>query len=228
MFLDVGAHTGETLAEVRDPRYHFDRIACFEPASECWPEIERLADERVELVRAALYIHDGELLLHDPGSIGASLSAEKATGPRTERCQVIDAARWFATEIRQDDHVYVKINVEGAECDLLEYLMSSGELSKIDHLMVHFDVRKIPAQRHRADELSIALDASGIDWVDASTIMFGRGHGRQTRNWLLYADGGPVTRWLRKQPVRWAYRARQRAYWAKVHFADRGVIRHPR
>lgn len=31
IFLDVGAHDGQTLAEVLKPEYRFDRVYAFEP-----------------------------------------------------------------------------------------------------------------------------------------------------------------------------------------------------
>jgi len=32
VFLDIGAHLGETLSEIRKEQYGFDRIVCFEPS----------------------------------------------------------------------------------------------------------------------------------------------------------------------------------------------------
>jgi hypothetical protein len=40
VFLDVGAHEGSSLNVVRDPKYGFDRIYCFEHASACWPALD--------------------------------------------------------------------------------------------------------------------------------------------------------------------------------------------
>jgi hypothetical protein len=40
VFLDVGAHLGETLEAALDPRYAFDRIYCFEPAQTCRAQLE--------------------------------------------------------------------------------------------------------------------------------------------------------------------------------------------
>lgn len=212
VFLDVGAHLGETLAEVRRPCWGFDRIVCFEPASACWSAIRSQADSRVTLVEGALWTTDGELLLHDPGTIGASLAEAKARGSTTEVCRTFDAAAWFDRWLNDGDLVFMKVNVEGAECDLLEHLHRTGRLGRVRHLLVHFDVRKIPGQEHRELETVRLLDEVGIDWVDADHVMFGRSHAAKTRNWLLYAEGGRATRWIRQHPVRWIFRLRQHAY----------------
>jgi FkbM family methyltransferase len=79
VFLDIGAHLGETLSVVRARKWGFDRIVCFEPAAVCWPKIRELADERVELCTFGLSDRDQVLTLHNPGSVGASLWAAKDT-----------------------------------------------------------------------------------------------------------------------------------------------------
>ena len=40
IFLDVGAHIGETVKIVLDPKYGFDAIYCFEPSEECCKTIK--------------------------------------------------------------------------------------------------------------------------------------------------------------------------------------------
>lgn len=212
LFLDIGAHNGETLEEAVKLHWHFDKIVCFEPASSCWPMIERLADGRVGLERFGLWDRDASLELHDPGAIGASLSIEKALTETVEVCEVRDAADWFAQNVCAADRVYVKINVEGAECDIVERLIDTGEISKIDHLMLHFDVRKIPSQAHRAAEVEASLNRVGIDWIDARSIMFGRNHALKTANWLAYCDARAAERLRLRLAVRLAFRARQVAY----------------
>jgi hypothetical protein len=77
VFLDVGAHEGSSLHAVRDPKYAFDRIYCFEPAPACRPALDAVSDDRVEVCRFGLWNHTTERLLYDPGRRGASLFADK-------------------------------------------------------------------------------------------------------------------------------------------------------
>ena len=67
--------------------------------------------------------------------------------------------------------VYAKINVEGAEADLIDRLFHTGELAKIDHLLVHFDVRKAPSLAHREPEVRRQLEVSGVDFQPAEAIL---------------------------------------------------------
>ena len=54
-FLDVGAHTGETLQAALDSAYAFDRIVCFEPVEACCRARARVRDSRVVVLQAGLW-----------------------------------------------------------------------------------------------------------------------------------------------------------------------------
>ena len=111
IFLDVGAHEGSTLQAVRDPKYAFDRIYCFEPASSCWAELESIRDDRVTICRFGLWNRTAERTLYDPGSRGASLFADKfRTTPAEEVIRLVRASDWFRAELGTDDVIYMKLN----------------------------------------------------------------------------------------------------------------------
>ena len=201
IFLDIGGHLGETLKVVQDPRWSFDRIVSFEPAPVCWPEIEALAGPRTELCRFGLWSENTTMALHNPGHIGASIAPDSHTVTETVDCDFRDAAIWFAENLSVDDVVYAKINVEGAEAGLIDRLFQTGELSKIDHLLVHFDVRKAPSLAHREPEVRRQLEVSGVEFQPAEVIQFG-GVYRGTKNWLQWVEGNRITRDLRFKVLR--------------------------
>src|SRR6059058_4251026 len=68
VFLDVGAHVGETLRVVLDRRYPFQRIVCFEPVRGCWVSLQRLADAHVEICEFGLGRATACLTIHGAGS----------------------------------------------------------------------------------------------------------------------------------------------------------------
>src|SRR5262249_33531928 len=123
VFLDVGAHDGASLHAVRDPKYGFDRIYCFEPASSCWPVLEAVSDERVTVCRFGLWDRTGEHTLYDTGSVGASVFADKFAGARAgEPARFVRATDWFLDNLGERDVVFLKLNCEGAEVDIVEDL----------------------------------------------------------------------------------------------------------
>ena len=216
VFLDVGGHIGETLAEVVKPRWRFDRIWTFEPASACRPSLERIADHRVEVVPAGWWTRTATLELHDPGAIGASIVADKSLTAAVEWCQFVDAADWMEQHLREDDHVWLKLNCEGAECDVLEHLLDRGAIARVDHLLVHFDVEKIPSMADRAAPTRRRLDDAHVEVVEPRQIMFGRSHALQTANWLAWSEAHSLRRLRHRYVNRVTYRGRQLLYPMKL------------
>ena len=209
IFLDVGAHEGETLPAVLDPRFGFDRIVCFEPASGCWPRLRRIRDPRVSIEPFGLWRASTTMTMHDPGDIGASIFEKKySTGRRTEQVKLVKASEWFADNLGHEDEIYAKLNVEGAEADILEDLITTGEIKKLDALLVHLDIRKVPSQRDRADQVVRDVAEAGIPFTvgDHRT---GPSHIARVQSWLEQAGAagsmtGPMAH-LRSAVLRLRY-----------------------
>ena len=99
----------------------------------------------------------------------------------------------------------VKINCEGAECDVLDRLLEAGELAKVDELLVHFDVRKVPSLRGREAPTRARLDAAGVPYRPAEAIHFGPDIQEKTRNWLGWYHARGVRRLHHAQIRRVSY-----------------------
>ena len=190
VLLDVGAHLGETLGVALDPRWGFDSIHCFEPAPECWPAIEALADERTTLHRVGLWSSTGTLTLHDPGDIGASLYESKARTRTSVDVSVVDAAEWFETNLGDDDEVLIKINCEGAELEILNRLLDARRLARVSAMVVHFDLRKVPELRQAEHALRRRLASEAVPVLGAEQILHGGNTAEKTRNWLRWYHSG--------------------------------------
>jgi FkbM family methyltransferase len=202
VFLDVGAHEGETLDAVRDPKFGFERIYCFEPASPCWPALETVRDRRVTICRFGLWNQTTEHDLFDAGSIGASLFADKFKEARSAApARFVRATDWFRENLAAEDDVYVKLNCEGAEVDIVEDLLDSGELARVRAVMIDPDVRKVPSQAHRERELRERLAASGLtNYAMEADVMIGATHRERIHHWLhaVGAEGRGATRRMRQ------------------------------
>jgi FkbM family methyltransferase len=188
ILLDVGAHTGQTTRAALDPAYRFDRIVSFEPAPQCWPEIEAVGDTRVQLCRFGLWRETCERRLHDPGSQAASIfedfeSEEHST--RTTTIQLVRARDWLADNVADGDIVFMKLNCEGAEVDIVEDLLDGDELRRIYNVMITFDVRKSRSLRRRERPLRERLLSEGYDNVAyAEDVMRGAMHAERIHHWL--------------------------------------------
>jgi FkbM family methyltransferase len=223
VFLDIGAHDGETLQVVTDPRWGFDRIYSFEPAPLCWPKLEALATVATVVCRFGLWDKDATVPLFNPGYVGASVSVDKdvEVGTASVECEFRDAAEWFKHNLSPNDEVWAKINVEGAEAELVQRLAETGTLALVDHLLIHFDVRKVPSKQHLEPVIREQLDAAGVDYVPAHEIQFG-GVYRGTRNWLAWASSTSPMRGFRYKTMRRAsHGMRARLYPLKKALAQR-------
>lgn len=202
IFIDVGGHVGETVEAVLDPGYGFERIYSFEPVRAGAEAIRAINDCRLVVIEAGLSNSDREATIFGAGSVGASIYQDHphATG-RAERCRLLDATKWFRENLSTGDTVYMKLNCEGSECDILENLLDSGEYSKITQVMIDFDARKIPSQRDRVESLKHRLiDQRYTTFAFPEQLMYGMGSNfGGIRNWLNQrgARDGSARGWLR-------------------------------
>jgi FkbM family methyltransferase len=192
IFLDIGAHTGETLAEVIKPLYGFDRIVAFEPSSACLPALEALAaqDPRIELCRFGLGDGRQQLTLYGTGLDSAStLPGEAGSGASTdssrETVQLEDASSWVREHLSPGDLIVAKLNCEGGEVAILRSWIRSGLLDSFYSVMITFDIRNFKALRHQEGELRAELRRlNRANTCFADDVMRGPSHGQRLAHWL--------------------------------------------
>jgi len=188
VFLDVGGHTGESVSAALDQRWGFERIWTFEPTTRCVEILERIADDRLTVVPAGWWSSDAEMVIHDPGTLHASVDARASIAGEVERCRFVDAADWMAQNIAPGDQVWLKINIEGAEIEVLDRLLASGEIAKVTYLVVYFDIEMF-GESDKAAAMRARLDKAGVPWREASTVLFGRTDTAKVNTWLAWTHG---------------------------------------
>lgn len=192
IFLDVGANRGQTLAAVLDPSLKFDWIVCFEPVKDCWDQLYAMADRRVLIMQCGLWTRNCEKLIFEPKGKGGSMwrKDNHRADATSQMCKFIRASPWFKANIDDGDIVFLKLNVEGAECDILDDLLDSGEFRKVSFAMVDFDVRKIESQKHREAELRARLAEFPFPRVAyTKAVMKGPTHQDRIKNWIRTVEG---------------------------------------
>lgn len=198
IFLDVGANTGQTLAAVLAPEFRFDWIYCFEPASPCWKKLRAIAYEMglngqmhpmVCIQAFGLWNQTCYAPLIEPGRQGASMwKKEKSARDDREICFFHRASDWFKN-LDAGNVVFLKLNCEGAECDILDDLLDSGEFDKVTYAMIDFDVRKIASMKYREAELRARLEPYGFPRIAfARDVMVGETHADRIQNWLRLVE----------------------------------------
>jgi FkbM family methyltransferase len=223
IFLDIGAHTGETLSEVRKPLYGFDRIVCFEPSPRCFIELEALAagDQRIEIYRFGLADGRQELLLYGSGEDCASTLAselEASTMSSSETVLLEDASAWALQNLDPDDLIVAKLNCEGGEVAILHSWIRSGLIEIFYNVMITFDIRNFKSLRHQEGELRVQLRQLNLsNTCFADDVMRGFTHGDRLAHWLgLFGLDQPTLPSLANYRIRYDHHlvsyARKRGY----------------
>jgi FkbM family methyltransferase len=222
IFLDVGGHYGETLDIALDPRWRFEKIYTFEPAKPCRRILLGFRDSRVQVVPAGLSNRTGEATLFGTGLLGASVYADKrqlAGQVQAETIDLVRATDWLLAKTSPDDEIYLKLNCEGSECDVLEDMLDSGVISRLRSIYIDFDVRKIPSQAHRQAIVEQRLRQCRQPFATPESLG-GPGGDAAVREWLgrLVSPKSPdvagMLRYrlgLHRPPYLWASRAAKTA-----------------
>ena len=198
VFLDVGAHHGQSLGAVLD--LDFDWIVCFEPVPDCWPRLRNLASPKVHIEQFGLWDKDAsKVTVYDPGTKGAGLWVKEkrqislnGQKPPEIQCEFRQASKWFKENLLPGDRVFLKLNCEGAEVDIIDDLLDSGEFEKVDYAMVDFDSRKILSMRHREEMTRKRLAQYPFPRVAyCKDVMKGETHHKRIRNWLRLTEAVP-------------------------------------
>jgi FkbM family methyltransferase len=186
IFLDIGAHTGETLEEVCKSVYGFDRIIAFEPSMACLPALADIAaqDPRIEICPFGLGDGKQQLTLFGSGLDSAStLAGDPASGGET--VQLEDASTWVRDHLSVEDLIVAKLNCEGGEIAILRSWLASGLLSRFYTVMITFDIRNFPALRYQEGLIRAQLRRQPLaNTCFADDVMIGPSHGERLGHWL--------------------------------------------
>ncbi len=188
IFIDVGGYEGETLQEVIKPQYNFTKIYCLEPMPRQFEVLTQKYSglETVELLNYGLSDHTGSATIYGDNNImEASLYPDKRdvnSSIETE-CEFLEASI-FVNSL-PDDGIIMKLNCEGAEAVILQNLIDSGTIWRLNNVMIDFDVRKVPSmawtEAHLLGELK-RIRFTRYSLCD--DVMHGKTHQNRIANWL--------------------------------------------
>ena len=205
VFIDVGSNKGQTVKAILAPdygfertfcKYGFERIYCFEPVAELYQGLaKKYRDPRIVINEVGLWKETCEKPIFSPGTQSGSIFEDKVNvdPDHSTICKFVRASDWFREHLTETDEVYVKLNCEGCEADIIEDLLDSNEYRKITSLGVAFDVRKIPSQRYREAEIKSRLKECGYEnYIDLESIYDGSRR-MAIQKWLSMAGADQVS-----------------------------------
>jgi FkbM family methyltransferase len=169
IFLDVGAFNGETIRMALNPIYSFDYIHGFEPSPKRYSRLRKIKSSRVYIYNFGLSDKTYKTTLYGVNTIGASVYPEKrfkGLNDKRMKCEISlnSASLWISQNTQLDDQIYLKLNCEGAEVDILQDLIDTKLIHRVKTIYVDFDIRKVKDQEHRQDLLESQLKNLNIEY----------------------------------------------------------------
>ena len=184
ILLDIGAHHGESLTYALDPIYSFDLIFSFEPSPACWDALGRFRDPRLRIERFGLAKESKVVPLYGSGEVGASLFPDKVgQGNTYDLVRVESVESWFRSNTVPTDDVWVKINCEGSELEIVEELVRPWIAQRISNVILTPDLLKVTSLAHEHERLLELLQGAPFRF----SIRDERHTSRQFLGWLKSA-----------------------------------------
>lgn len=165
LFVDCGAYDGCSTVQFLLAEPDFD-VVSFEPNPALWPHFDGLP---TRLIGKAAYTFDGEIdFTIDPiDGDGSTLvkgkridfrgTIEDADCP-VMRVPCIDLSAFIRDASERYDRIVLKLDVEGAEYDILEKLLKEGTIRHVERLYCEFHSHKMQLEPGRHERVFDALE----------------------------------------------------------------------
>jgi FkbM family methyltransferase len=149
----------------------FQKIYVFEPN----PIFHDEYQSDVILVKKAIWTHNGILpfyLSRDERQVASSLLEEKLckvnggiqpywhNSPLQVEC--VDLSEWIVENIKHTEKITLKLDIEGAEYDVLWKMIQNKTIERIEKLFVEFHLETIPSKKQMHEKLIVALKECNV------------------------------------------------------------------
>lgn len=157
IFIDCGSNIGQSVSHFKTMSLYSPDfiIYCFEPL----PCFDEMYKNRKDIIfsNKAVWINNGEINFYiskKMGGIGSTLKKEKRSfhpdSKNPIRVECFDFSKWIINNFSKEDYIILKMDIEGAEYDVLEKMVNDGSIYYIKKAFVEFHARKMtpPDKRH--------------------------------------------------------------------------------
>ena len=159
VFIDIGAHIGESIEIATSKKYNFDEIYAIEPSTYCQKYLDKYKDKRLRIIQIGFGSETRSTTLFGAGSVGASIFLEKTPyWSLNEEINIIKFSEWYNKNIAETDLVWIKLNAEGSELEIIQELKYIVNQNTIMSFLISFDVEKIPSLKKEKMKLMSILE----------------------------------------------------------------------
>lgn len=131
IFIDCGANNGSSIDLFLEkyPNSNEFEIHSFEPNPKLIKVLQRY-EHKSTIHRKAVYTQNTSIDFHLGHDLSSSLRKDKMTGINYNnaplKVEAIDLAEFIKDNFDKEDYIVMKLDVEGAEYDILPYLLQEG------------------------------------------------------------------------------------------------------
>jgi len=180
VFVDCGSNTCRVLSD-RIERGLETEFFAFEPQPDLVAHVEDVRRKHpsvpIHFLNKAVWVHDGTVNFYlathwGPNYKGGSTLVEGKTTNQVDyshpiTVESIDFSRWIRLNFRKEDHLVIKMDIEGAEYAVLEKMVAEGTIDYVTELMVEFHSQKnetISQERHDALMRTLKSRVVLLEW----------------------------------------------------------------
>jgi len=159
VFLDIGANEGQNITNFRKTYGNDYNIYTFEPNPECIKIIKEKYenDNKITIMEYAASHEDGVVDFYlGESTLSSSLRKDKTSYMSNKKISVkaLDLSRWIRENFSLEDEIIFYLDVEGAEYNILEKLISDDMLKWFNEVYIEFHEKKLKdLDMKRHDEL---------------------------------------------------------------------------
>ncbi len=200
IFLDCGGHDGCSVIKFLSLNPDFEAVT-FEPNPDLHPYYRYLP---TRLIKKAVSTYDGKINFtvdHIDGD-GSSICSEKPviydSSVANEQCPTInidcaDLSGYIKDNITSDDYLSLKLDVEGAEYQILKKMIEDGSINKVNKLYCEFHWDRCGIDKKVHDALVAELKKHTVvhDWDAAEFAIHMKGSSKAYDRALLLAKLWP-------------------------------------
>lgn len=159
VYIDLGANVGDTIAKFTEanPTY---KVWGFEANPTLLPALKkRFAGKAVQIIGAAAWVSDGEMPMYLGHPLSGTLVEGKRAMPEAPHFEVdykngvqvktIDFANWLKKWFSLEHEIIVKMDIEGAEYEVLKKMLRTNAIDLVKELRCEFHQDRFPISRQR-------------------------------------------------------------------------------
>lgn len=198
IIIDLGANDGCSIKKFQSILQQKNitdyKIYSFEPHPYFYRHLQKYESDHVTIIPKLAFTENGvhKLYFSTIGNDGSSIYSDKTTNGVSEshyvECEAIDLAE-FIQSLPSYHTLWLKMDVEGAEYDLIPHLFHNGLLPKVNTLFIEWHHEKISSITKEQHLETIDM-VKHIDTQIWDALDFREMTDQHYRDTFIYGDGG--------------------------------------